>query len=150
MKRLIFATAMMLTVGLTSSLANTNDNINDQVTASFRRDFVSAREVRWQKENNYIKATFTMYGQVMFAYYNDNGELIGVVRNILSDKLPINLMTDLKQNYNERWISDLFEMASDGQSTYYITLESADETLVLKSNGSSGWSVYKRTKKNFA
>src|ERR1700693_6279067 len=103
MKRLIFATAMMLTVGLTSSLANTNDNINDQVTSSFRRDFVSAKEVRWQKENNYIKATFTMYSQVMFAYYNENGELIGVVRNILSDKLPINLMTDLRLNYNARW-----------------------------------------------
>jgi len=89
-----------------------------------------------------------MYGQVMFAYYNESGELIGVVRNILSDKLPINLMTELKRSYNDRWISDLFEMASEGQSTYYVTLETADDTLVLKSNGLSGWSVYKRTKKS--
>ena len=150
MKKTIFATAMMLTIGLTSSFANTNDNINEQVTASFSKDFAGAKEVRWQKANNYAKATFAMYGQVMFAYYNENGELIGLVRNILSDKLPMGLMTDLKKNYNDRWISDLFEMHSEGQSTYYATLETADETLVLKSNGLNGWSVYKRTKKNIA
>jgi hypothetical protein len=147
MKKVIFATAVMLTLGWASAFANTNDNVNEQVTASFKKDFVTAREVKWQKENNYVKATFTMYGQVMFAYYNESGELIGVVRNILSDKLPINLMTDLKKNYNDRWISDLFEMASEGQSTYYVTLETADETLVLKSDGSNGWSVYKRAKR---
>lgn len=150
MKKIIFATAVMLTLGWGSAFANSNDNVNDQVTASFRKDFVTAKEVKWQRESNYVKATFTMDGQIMFAYYNENAELIGVVRNILSDKLPIGLMTDLKKNYNDRWISDLFEMASDGQSTYYISLENADETLVLKSNGSSGWSVYKRTKKNIA
>ena len=149
MKKVIFAIAMMLTLGWASAFANTNDNVNDQVAASFRKDFATAKEVKWQTESNYVKATFTMYGQVMFAYYNESGELIGVVRNILSDKLPINLMTGLKKNYNDRWISDLFEMASEGQSTYYVTLETADETLVLKSNGASGWSVYKRTKKNF-
>jgi hypothetical protein len=147
MKKVIFATAMMLTLGWASAFANTNDNVNEQVTASFKKDFVTAREVKWQKESNYVKATFKMYGQVMFAYYNESGELIGLVRNILSDKLPINLMTDLKKNYNDRWISDLFEMASEGQSTYYVTLETADETLVLKSNSTNGWSVYKREKR---
>ncbi len=148
MKRLIFATALMLSVGLNSSFAHTNDNVNDQITASFHKDFINAKEVKWQKQSNYVKATFTMYGQVMFAYYNESGELIGVIRNILSDKLPISLMAELKKNYNDRWISDLFEMALEGQSTYYVTLQTADETLVLKSNGSNGWSVYKRTKKD--
>jgi hypothetical protein len=148
MKKVILATAMILTVGLTSAFANTNDNVSEQVNKSFRKDFVTAKEVSWQKEVNYVKATFTMGNQVMFAYYNEGGDLIGVVRNILSDKLPISLMAELKKNYDNRWISDLFEMASEGQSTYFVTLENADETLVLKSNGSNGWSVYKKTKKN--
>jgi len=91
MKKVIFTTAIMLTIGLASASANANDNVNDQVTKSFHKDFATAKEVKWQKETNYIKATFTMYGQVMFAYYNESGELIGVVRNILSDKLPIKM-----------------------------------------------------------
>ncbi len=150
MKKIIFATAMMLTVGMTSAFASPKDEINTQVTSSFNKDFSSAKQVQWQKETDYVKATFTLDNQVMFAYYHENGELIGVVRNILSDKLPINLMSNLKKNYSNYWISDLFEMASEGQSNYYITLETADETLVLKSNGTSEWNVYKRTKKNNA
>lgn len=141
---------MMLTVGMTSAFASPKDEINTQVTSSFNKDFSSAKQVQWQKETDYVKATFTLDNQVMFAYYHENGELIGVVRNILSDKLPINLMSNLKKNYSNYWISDLFEMASEGQSNYYITLETADETLVLKSNGTSEWNVYKRTKKNNA
>jgi hypothetical protein len=148
MKKIIFATAMMLTVGMTSAFARRNDEINNQIATSFSKDFATAKEVKWQKTSKYIKATFTMEGEVMYAYYKDGGELIGIVRNILSDKLPINLMTGLKKNYTSYWISELFEMASEGQSNYYVTLESADETLVLKSTSTNEWSVYKRTKKN--
>ncbi|HLK30209.1 MAG TPA: hypothetical protein VKT28_16630 [Puia sp.] len=150
MKKIIFATAMMLTVGMTSVFANTKDEVNNQVTTSFSKDFATAKDVRWQTTSKYVKATFTMDNQVMYAYYGENGELMGVVRNILSDKLPINLMSGLKKNYSEYWISELFEMASEGQSNYYVTLETSDETLVLKSNGSNDWTVYKRTKKNNA
>ncbi len=148
MKKIIFATAMMLTVGMTSAFANTKDEVSNQVTTSFQKDFSNAKQVQWQKETAFTKATFKLDDQIMYAYYNDNGELMGVVRNILSDKLPINLMSNLKKNYSSYWISDLFEMASDNQSNYYVTLETADESLVLKSNGTNEWSVYKRTKKN--
>ena len=57
-------------------------------------------------------------------------------------------MTELKKEYNGFWISELFEMVSDDQTTYYVSLENADKTLVLKSNGTSGWSVYAKTKKD--
>ncbi|HVM87220.1 MAG TPA: hypothetical protein VMT76_03465 [Puia sp.] len=148
MKKTIFATAIMLTIGITSAFADRKDGISNEVTSSFYKDFSTAKHVQWQKEASFLKATFTLDSQVMFAYYNNNGELIGVVRNILSDKLPINLLTSLKKNYENYWISDLFEMAADGQSSYYVSLETAEETLVLKSNGSGEWSVYKKTKKN--
>ena len=89
-----------------------------------------------------------MNDQVMFAYYNGEGELLGVTRNIVSSQLPISLLADLKKNYSEYWISDLFEMASNSETDYYVTLESADSTLVLKSSGSASWNVYKKIKKN--
>jgi hypothetical protein len=141
---------MMLTVGMTSAFAKPKDDVSNQVAASFSKDFATAKDVKWQKSANYIKATFMLDNEVMYAYYNENGEQIGVVRNILSDKLPINLMSGLKKNYSNYWISDLFEMATESQSNYYVTLETADETLVLKSNGTNEWTVYKRTKKSNA
>ena len=49
MKKLIFTIAVMLTLGWASAFASTNDNVNDQVTKSFHKDFVTAKEVKWQK-----------------------------------------------------------------------------------------------------
>jgi hypothetical protein len=88
-----------------------------------------------------------MNDQVMFAYYSKNGDLVAATRNILSSQLPINLQADLKKGRNEYWISDLFEMAANSTTTYYVTLQNADQSIVLKSNGAEGWEVFKKEKK---
>ncbi|HLZ89425.1 MAG TPA: hypothetical protein VKQ52_19355, partial [Puia sp.] len=64
-----------------------------------------------------------------------------------SDQLPINLLTSLKKEYGDYWISDLFEIASDDQTNYYVTLETADKKIVLKSQGTEFWNEYKKEKK---
>ena len=146
MKKTIFVMGMLLTIGITQTFAN--DKINEAITNSFKQEFLNAQNVQWQSQDNFVKATFDMDGQVMFAFYSKDAQLLGVVRNILSDKLPINLLTSIKKDYNDYWISDLFELASSGQSCYYITLENGEEQLVLKSDGTSEWAIYKRTKKS--
>jgi hypothetical protein len=148
MKKILFASFLALTMMSTAAFAAPNDRVDEQISASFQNDFVSAKHVLWEKCDDYSKATFTMDGQVMYAYYSNDAKLLGVVRNITSDKLPIGLFREIKKNYNDHWISNLFEMSADGSSSYYITLEDADEVLVYKSNGSDGWDLYKRTKKS--
>jgi hypothetical protein len=147
MKQTILAMAMMLMTGLTGAFAKNNEGISNEITTSFNKDFVSATNVSWNKQKDFTKATFTMNNQVMFAYYDESGNLIASARNILSEQLPINLMNDLKKGYGNYWISELFEMDRDGQASYYVTLENADETLILKSGSFNSWSTYKRTKK---
>jgi hypothetical protein len=147
MKQTILAMAIMLMTGLTGAFAKNNEGISNEITTSFNKDFVSATNVSWNKQKDFTKATFTMNNQVMFAYYDESGNLIASARNILSEQLPINLMNDLKKGYGNYWISELFEMDRDGQASYYITLENADETLILKSSSSNSWSTYKRSKK---
>jgi hypothetical protein len=147
MKKTLLTISMMLTIALTTAFANDNEKIDQKAKASFNNSFRGTNNVLWQQEKDFVKATFTMNNQVMYAYYNDNGDLMAVTRNILSDQLPITLMTDLKKNYNDHWISDLFEMAAEGQTSYYITLENADETIILKSSDFNTWSVYKKTKR---
>ncbi|MFI5154253.1 MAG: hypothetical protein ACHQET_13015 [Chitinophagales bacterium] len=148
MKKAILAMAVILVVGLTSAFASSSEEINQRAVASFNSEFVNAKNVSWQNEKRFVKVTFTLMNQVMFGYYsNETGQLLAVVRNILSDQLPINLLTNLKNNYGDHWVSSLFEVAKEDHTSYYTTIESADETLVLQSNGSNEWSVFKRTKK---
>ena len=74
--------------------------------------------------------------------------MTAVVRNIVSDQLPISLLTSLKRDYTGFWISELFEVAADEQTNYYVTLENADKKIVLRSRGIDSWDVYSKSRKN--
>ena len=140
---------LAVTVSTGAAFAN-EETVSQQVLNSFKKEFVDAKDVNWQSTKEYVKATFSLNDQVMFAYYSQSGELLAITRNISSEKLPISLLTSLKKNYGSYWITELFEMVADGNGTYYITLENADVELVLKSDEFGGWEVYKKSKKNAA
>ena len=122
--------------------------ITRRVSVSFQQDFKDAQFISSEVSSKFTKLTFRMNNAVLSAYYTSNGRLIAVVRNILSSQLPIGLMMDLKTSYGDYWITDLFELASDGQTFYYVALENADTKLVLRSTGDNTWEVYQQTDKN--
>jgi hypothetical protein len=147
MKKQIIIGLFLLIAGISNTFANGEENVNAQVINSFRKDFTHAQNVQWSNGKDFVKATFTLNEHVVYAYYSDKGELLGVTRNIVSSQLPMNLLTDVKKNYSQYWIADLFEMAANHETTYYITLESEGHKVILKSNGTNGWEVFKKEKK---
>lgn len=147
MKKSILTLTLLLTLGLSSLFANTKEGVSEKVINTFKTEFASARDVKWEAGKDFVKATFTMNDQVMFAYYTVDGEQIAVSRNLVSSQLPINLLADMKKNYSDFWITDLFEIAAKSETSYYVTIETADQTIVLKSNGANAWEVYKKEKK---
>jgi hypothetical protein len=147
MKKSILILSMLLTTIVGSSFANKTDDNRNKAEASFKQDFASAKEVSWENSKEVVKATFKINDQVMFAYYTESGELMAVVRNMVSGQLPINLLTNLKKNYQGYWITDLFEVSASNESSYYVTLESADNVIVLKSSGLYKWEVFQREKR---
>lgn len=147
MKSKILVWTLILMMSISTSFAGTITGVDERIVNSFKKDFAAAEDVQWEKSNNFVKATFKLSGQVMFAYYGEEGNLLAVTRNITSSQLPIGLMTELKKNYREFWISDLFEIAMNNETAYYITLQSGDHTLVLRSNGGTSWDVFKKERK---
>ena len=63
------------------------------------------------------------------------------VRNILSNQLPTKLLTFIKKNYKNYWITDLHKENLNGKISYYITLENPDQTIKLNTTHSTGWAV---------
>jgi hypothetical protein len=147
MKKRILALAVVLSIGISSIYANNEERVNQKAVSSFKNDFAQATDVKWESNKEYAKATFKMNDQVMFAYYSEAGSLMAVTRNILSSQLPINLQSSLKKNYKESWISDLFEIDSNEETSYYVTLENAEYSITLKSAGSQGWTIFKKERK---
>jgi hypothetical protein len=150
MKKIILSLVTIIMMGVSAFASGKEGIVSQQAQNAFKRDFVTASNVSWEQKDNFVKATFSFNGQILNAYYNTNGDLQAVVRNILSDQLPINLLTDLRRDYTGYWITDLFEMSSGDQTTYYVTLENSEKKLVLKSEDASYWDVYSKTRKDQA
>jgi hypothetical protein len=146
MKKSILIWAVLLISATSFSFANTNDDSNTNVKSSFKKDFENAKEVKWENRNNFIKATFKLGDKIICAYYSKEGDLVAMTRNILSSDLPITKQISLAKDYKGYWITDLFEISSNDETAYYVTLENADSKLILKSDG-EGWSTYKKETK---
>ena len=123
------------------------ENVNRKVLDAFKNEFAAAQQVEWSTGDNFYKAAFVFNNKHVFAFYNMDGELIGITRYLSSMDLPLNLQISLKKNYTNYWISDLFEVAKKDITTYYITLENADTKIVLKSTDGNTWENYQKTKK---
>ena len=147
MKKSILTWALILMVGVSTSFAHGKEGVSEKIMNSFKKEFTEAKDVQWESTKDFAKATFTMTGQVMFAYYNNDGNLLAVTRNIVAAQLPISLLNEVKKSYSDFWISDLFEMSSENNTTYYITLENGDQKVVLKSDDSRNWETFKKEKK---
>jgi hypothetical protein len=147
MKKMILSLAAVLMMGFSVFANGNGDNVTQEARDAFKKDFATASNIKWEQKNDFLKATFSFNGQILTAYYYANGDLQAVVRNITSDQLPINLITSLRRDYTAFWITDLFEISSDGQTTYYVTIENSDKKIVLKSDNLSSWEVYSKERK---
>jgi len=146
MKRLLVTLTIALSLVSLSSFANGED-VSPRAVKSFNKSFKNATEVKWTVTDNYFKADFALNGQYVSAFYNEDGGMIALTRNLSSLQLPIALQADLKSKYNCYWISNVLEVANEEGTSYYITLETADEQLTLKSSGDS-WSTFKKQRKS--
>ena len=127
MKKRILLLSIVLVSFTAFSFAADAPVISKNVISSFNKQFSNARDIKWENQANFVKAQFTMNDMVLFAYFNNNGELIAVTRFISPNQLPLEILTSLKKDYTGYWISDLFEIQTEAGTVYYATLENADQ-----------------------
>ena len=147
MKKTLIALVMMLSMSSISAFAG-EDIVNEKVLSAFKQDFNNATDVRWIEGEDYYKAEFIYNSQQISAYYNTSGELYGITRYITSPDLPLNLQINLKRDYSQYWITNLFEVAKKDGTSYFITLEDADTRIILKASDGYNWTAWKKTKKS--
>ncbi|MBC7849670.1 MAG: hypothetical protein H7Y31_08035 [Chitinophagaceae bacterium] len=146
MKRIFLAIMILATTGMTAMADNPKD-VNAKTLNTFNKEFGGATDISWEATAAYSKATFSLNGSILFAYFTQTGELIAASRNISSAQLPLKLYTEVKKDYGNYWISDLFELSLESNTDYYITLENATGTKILRATGNS-WELYKNISKN--
>jgi hypothetical protein len=138
--------AFVLVANIT--FANTRENpVPEPVVSAFTGSFSGAKEVRWESYGSYYKATFKQNGKALYVFYSDNAEFMGIANNIVSDKLPDLLQAGIKNKYQGYWITELVKYYVADKTGFLVTVENADEKIVLKTNDNQHWQVYsKKTK----
>jgi hypothetical protein len=145
MKKIVLTAAIAFSTLF--ALANP-DEVNAKVLSAFKTEFSSATDVVWTIGVDYFRATFNYNDKHEFAYYNLNGELMGLTRYVTIAEVPMNLQSDLKKNFAAYWITDLFEVANSEGTSYYVTVENSDSRIILKSTDAKYWRSFQKTKKS--
>lgn len=139
---------MTLAIAVSSLFAFAGEeNVNKDVLNAFNKEFTGAREVKWTVNTDFYRVAFLFNNQYISAFYNSNGELLAMTRNLSILNLPLKLQAALRNNYSEYWISDLFEISNEEGTNYYITMENAEGKVVLKSDSNTEWNVFKKMSK---
>lgn len=127
--------------------ANTPAEVAPAALKSFERTFAGAREVSWSVTDELYRVNFQVAGQYASAYYNNTGDLVVVTRNISPLQLPVMLLSSVKKDFAQQWISELIEVSDESGTNYYVTLEDANQKTTLKSDGYSRWIRYQKSEK---
>jgi hypothetical protein len=145
MKRLFFVLTLVGASIFSSSYA-ADIKTSPVVLQSFQSSFAGATEISWEQAGVLYKATFALNGQYTSAFYNADGDLVAVTKNVPLAQLPKALQTNLKKELKNAWVTDLFVVNIEGMNTYYVQVENADTKLLLKSAGTK-WVTYQKDQK---
>ena len=136
---LVLTTALILTFSAT--FAKETPSVPATIVTELHQKFTKADNIQWETTANFYKATFTIDGHPLKAFYSYDGELIGVSRQISVDQLPLALIADVKERSANSTITDFFELLTDRGTEYYITYKGDKDTKTFKSTGEY-WTRY--------
>ncbi|MFT3934617.1 MAG: hypothetical protein QM726_13420 [Chitinophagaceae bacterium] len=142
MKKKIITIAAFIMLAIGTTFANDN-GISKNALLTFSEAFTNATDVKWEKEDHYYKVAFQENNLLLKALISEEGKLIAVSRNILSTDLPISLQASYRKNYTGYWISELTEYAIGNETRYFLTLENADQKILMENVGTHNWSPVK-------
>jgi hypothetical protein len=144
MKKIIISLVMVFTVAASAFAGD--EKIDQRVSKAFQKEFSAAQNAMWSVQNNMYKVTFSYYDRTISAFYDKKGYLLGVTRYMLSTELPYYLQKELKEYYNEYWVTNLFELSNENGTSYHVVLQNAEETLILSSNEQNNWELFNHYK----
>jgi hypothetical protein len=134
MKNLITALSVVLITGLTPALAN-ETNTNPRTEAIFSKQFTGAENVKWTSlQDGLEKVTFTLAGTRVDAYFDNEGELLGTVRNLFFNQLPLTVMQTINNKFTSAVVIESIEISNEEGINYMVVLEQKDKKYSIRLN----------------
>lgn len=141
--------ALILLHSLFSNANDIPENIAPAATKAFNKTFKEATNVHWCIVNGDVyRAQFNYNNQLLYAFYNGDGEQICIGEIIELHQLPPMLQNAFSQKNMQGKIIDVFEVSDEYGFNYYVTIETETKRIILQSAGTSKWKIYQKRKIN--
>jgi hypothetical protein len=127
MKRIILSLAVLFSIGTTVALATEDRETNPKALETFKREFSNAEFVKWSVENEFTKVSFVLGGNRAVAIFNADGELVGSMRDLLYNQLPLSVMSAVEKRFEQSSTIDIREVSNNDGTSYHITLEQKEK-----------------------
>ena len=108
---------------------------------SFQKTFKEAKNVEWELTADLFKAKFIYNGQLTYAFFNEQGDLICIGRSTGMQQIPTMLQLSFQNRFSDYSIRETFEISTHGGTSYYVTITKNGKKIILKSSGMDNWSV---------
>ncbi|HEY6062188.1 MAG TPA: hypothetical protein VIV35_01190 [Chitinophagaceae bacterium] len=121
MKKIFVSLSLLLTVASSTAFANKKDTRRyPGVEEVFKQEFAGAENVSWSQQENYQKATFVLAGHRVIAYFNEDNELAGCIRDIFYDQLPLTVMKAIDKKFPGADLQEVREITNSDGTSYLL------------------------------
>jgi hypothetical protein len=132
MKKIFLSLSLMMTVFATTALSHVTNDPDPDVKEVFKKEFPGAQSVSWSHQDGYDKATFILAGHRTIAYFDQDNELAGCVRDIFFDQLPITVMKAVDQKFPSASFAGVREITNADGTFYLFTAEVSNKKYKVK------------------
>ncbi|MFL9485361.1 hypothetical protein ACI6Q2_21445 [Chitinophagaceae bacterium LWZ2-11] len=144
MKKLIIAAAFVLTV-LTGAIA-APASFKGEV--HFKANYPKATNISYKMVGTLTEVNFTLNGQDLQAFYNEDGSLVATSKRIKLADLPLRAQAEIQSKYKDFDVREIIEMDQEEEGvSFYASLENDTKKLILNVTTQGNVNVFKRTKK---
>ena len=129
MKNLVVALVVVITAGFAPVQAGENPKAEKE----FAKKFVGAENVQWTKlSDGYSKVSFTLNGVRAVSYFDESAELLGTIRNIFYNQLPLPVIQSLSTRFANAVVIEVAEISNIDGTSYRIVLEKGEKKYNLR------------------
>ncbi|HYM93317.1 MAG TPA: hypothetical protein VET23_04205 [Chitinophagaceae bacterium] len=147
MKKNYLMLSLVLGITWTAAFANNDPKLNSRVLESFKKEFPGAQYVKWNDDKDFLKATFVLADYRAEAWFDANGELLGTIRDLLYDQLPLTVMRGVERRFPDASPLEIREITNSNGTLYKLVIESKKRKYNVDATPDGLISVTKKTKK---
>jgi hypothetical protein len=119
-----------------SSFASTTVSKEPDAKKEFSKQFAGAANVNWSViKTDLLRVSFTWAGHRAEAYYNRNAELIGAIRGLFYEQLPLSVTRTVDTKFKNPVVLEAREISNEEGTSYVLVLERKEKKIKVRLNG---------------